>query len=254
MFSFLNNIPTVTRNLLILNVLMFILTAFFETQGIDLREMLSIHAINSPFFEPYQIVSHFFMHGDFMHLFMNMFGLLMFGAFLEKLWGAKRFFIFFFAASIGSWLIDGTINYIQFYHLKNELIANGFTTSDFSRIHAYLLDHPGYLRTLGVENHLNDVLIKYQNSCLSSSLGASGGLFGILAAFAILFPNTELQFIFFPIPIKAKFLIGAYVAYELYMVFNPRMGDNIGHLAHIGGAVVGAILVLIWRKNRNQFY
>ncbi|MBI3240061.1 MAG: rhomboid family intramembrane serine protease [Flavobacteriia bacterium] len=79
-------------------------------------------------------------------------------------------------------------------------------------------------------------------------------MFGILAAFAILFPNTELQMLFFPVPIKAKFLIGAYVAYELYMVFNPRMGDNVGHLAHIGGAIVGAILVLIWRRNRNQFY
>lgn len=254
MFSILNNIPQVTRNLLILNVLMFVITEFLATQGIDLRSKLAVHSINSPFFEPYQIVSHFFMHGDFMHLFMNMFGLLMFGAFLEKLWGAKRFFIFFFAAAIGSWLIDGTINYIQIYHLKNELIANGFTNSDFSEIHAYMFEHPGYIRTLGIENHLNDVMIQYQGECLSNSRGASGGIFGILAAFAILFPNTELQMLFFPVPIKAKFLIGAYVAYELYMVFNPRMGDNVGHLAHIGGAIVGAILVLIWRRNRNQFY
>jgi membrane associated rhomboid family serine protease len=99
-----------------------------------------------------------------------------------------------------------------------------------------------------------DTILSYIKACASSSLGASGGVFGILAAFAILFPNTELQMLFFPVPIKAKFLIGAYVAYELYMVFNPRMGDNVGHLAHIGGAIVGAILVLIWRRNRNQFY
>jgi len=254
MFSILNNIPQVTRNLLILNVLMFVITEFLATQGIDLRSMLAVHAINSPFFEPYQIVSHFFMHGDFIHLFMNMFGLLMFGAFLEKLWGAKRFFIFFFAAAIGSWLIDGTINYIQIYHLKNDLLANGFSASDFSRIHAYLLEHPGYYQNPGDGSHLSEIYVNYQMACLSNSLGASGGIFGILAAFAILFPNTELQMLFFPVPIKAKFLIGAYVAYELYMVFNPRMGDNVGHLAHIGGAIVGAILVLIWRRNRKQFY
>ncbi len=254
MFSILNNIPPVTRNLLILNVLMFILTVFFASQGIDLKSMLAIHTVNSPFFEPYQIVSHFFMHANFMHLFMNMFGLLMFGAFLEKLWGAKRFFIFFFAAAIGSWLIDGTISYIQFYQLKNELIANGFTSSDFSRIHAFLLDNPGYISNPNDGRHLTEVFVKYQHVCTSSSLGASGGVFGILAAFAILFPNTELQMLFFPLPIKAKFLIGAYVAYELYMVFNPQDGDNIGHLAHIGGAIVGAVMVLIWRRNRTQFY
>ena len=254
MFSILNNIPQVTRSLLILNVLMFILTEFLGLQGIDLRSMLAIHAINSPFFEPYQIVSHFFMHGDSIHLIMNMFGLLMFGAFLEKLWGAKRFFIFFFAAAIGSWILDGTISYIQIYQLKSELLANGYTLSDISGMHASLLEHPGYYSLPTPETISPDIYVNYQKACISSSLGASGGIFGILAAFAILFPNTELQMLFFPVPIKAKFLIGAYVAYELYMVFNPRMGDNVGHLAHIGGAIVGAILVLIWRRNRNQFY
>lgn len=254
MFSILNNIPQVTRSLLILNVLMFILTEFLGLQGIDLRSMLAIHAINSPFFEPYQIVSHFFMHGNFMHLFMNMFGLLMFGAFLEKLWGAKRFFIFFFSAAIGSWLVDGTVGFIEIYNLKAELISRGYTSSQLIEIQNIAINGPEKSSDMRVDPTDMDSILSYINACLSSSLGASGGIFGILAAFAILFPNTELQMLFFPVPIKAKFLIGAYVAYELYMVFNPRMGDNVGHLAHIGGAIVGAILVLIWRRNRNQFY
>ncbi|MBI3240062.1 MAG: rhomboid family intramembrane serine protease [Flavobacteriia bacterium] len=169
MFSILNNIPQVTRSLLILNVLMFILTEFLGLQGIDLRSMLAIHAINSPFFEPYQIVSHFFMHGNFMHLFMNMFGLLMFGAFLEKLWGAKRFFIFFFAAAIGSWLVDGTVGFIEIYNLKAELISRGYTSSQLIEIQNIAINGPEQSSDMRVDPTDMDSILSYINACLSSS-------------------------------------------------------------------------------------
>lgn len=254
MFSFLNNIPTVTKNLLLINVLMFILTEVMLVNGLDLRLFLSIYPINSPLFEPYQIVSHFFMHGGFPHLFMNMFGLVMFGGFLERLWGAKRFFIFFFSAAIGSWFLDGSFAYMEVLNAKNELIANGFKISTISDINFTAVEHPNQIFMYRDFKDLNPISIQYQQAILSSSLGASGGVFGLLAAFAILFPNTEMQLMFIPIPVKAKYMIGAIVLFEVYSAFNPIPGDNVGHLAHLGGAIVGAIIVLFWRKKRTHFY
>lgn len=256
----LQNIPQVTKNLLILNILMFLLSLYFESQGTDISHILGGHYLNSAGFKPYQIISHMFMHGDFLHIFFNMFALVMFGGFLEKLWGAKRFFIFYFASAFGAFLLYNSIGIYQLYeiksHMSQELLA--YTESIIkhassrhqaaNEIITHLMSNPAQAQISALE------ISDYLEKSLTPMIGASGAIFGIMAAFAILFPNTELMLLFPPIPIKAKFLIGGYFIYEVYRSIYEVAGDNVAHLAHVGGAVVGAILVLIWRRQRNNFY
>lgn len=260
MFSFLNNIPQVTKNFLLLNVLLFVIMQFFlATGGIDLSRFLSAHYIGTPLFEPYQVITHMFMHSpvDIMHIIFNMLLLVMFGSHLERLWGAKRFFIFYFAAGLGAFALDNIVNGIQIYELKQTLISQNV---DITALNNLIVNIKG-MTNRSVDESFNmiiqtaesqQVAIDYIGKSLLSGVGASGAIFGLLAAFAILFPNTELYLMFIPIPIKAKYLIGVYVLYELYSSFAAN--DNINHLAHIGGALVGAIIVIVWRKKGKNFY
>lgn len=254
----LRDIPSVTKNLLILNVLMFIITLYFESNNLDLSYLLGGHYINAPSFKPYQLVSHFFMHGGFMHIFFNMFALVMFGGFLEKLWGPKRFFILYIASAFGAFILYNSIGVYQLMQVRAQLPADFLAQADqiikytydrheiVDALNNYIHNRPGLLDM--------DVVKKYFDLTTTPMVGASGAIFGIMAAFAILFPNTELMLLFPPIPIKAKFLIGGYFVYELYRSIYEVEGDNVAHLAHVGGAIVGAILVLFWRRNRTNFY
>ncbi len=242
-----SNIPQITKNLLILNVLMFILTLFFQSRGVDLYHLLGVHSFNSPLFEPYQLVSHFFMHGDFWHLLFNMFGLVMFGSILERLWGPKRFMIFYVVSAIGAVVIFEGINTYEVFQMRRELGYIGF---DYQ-----IIDNATtYHRLNEIIDTLPPLGINYLIKSNSVLFGASGAVFGIMAGFAILFPNTELQLLFPPIPVKAKYLIGGYFVLEVYRSIYLTAGDNVAHLAHVGGAIVGAIIVLIWRRNRSNFY
>jgi len=241
----LNNIPQVTKNLLLLNILMFVLTFVFQQQGVDLGSLLGAHYVNSPLFEPYQVITHFFMHGDLFHILFNMFALVMFGGFLERLWGPKRYFILYISAAVGAFALYNAIGVYEIMELKKHLTSAGI---DLNEIDAMLKEGKYYP---GVSPELTEYSIK----CLTPMVGASGAIFGIMAAFAILFPNTELSLMFIPVPIKAKFLIGGYFVYEVYRSIYQTEGDHTAHLAHVGGAIVGAILVLIWRrKDKTNFY
>lgn len=244
----LNQLPQVTKNLLILNILMFIGTYVMRTQGVDLEEILGLHSFSSPLFRPYQLVTHFFMHGNFFHLLFNMLILLMFGAFLERIWGAKRFLIIYIVSAFGAVLLYNGISEYQLFEMRNQMTANGI---DYSVIDNYLAQGRASQIDLSKLTFTQET---YAIKEYTAMLGASGALFGITAAFAILFPNTELMLLFPPIPIKAKYLIGGYFVLEVYLSFATRSGDNIAHLAHVGGAIAGAILVLIWRKRSNNFY
>ena len=256
MFSFLNNIPQVTKNILILNVLFFILKYFFQSKGIDLDTLLGAHYINSPLFQPYQVVTHFFMHANFFHIFFNMWLFVMLGGFLERLWGPKRFFIFYIASALGAFALYNIIGFYEISVLKSQL--SSFIDMDF--VNQILRSDGGDLTQLNAfiskipleETSLNN-LQKYVTLSSTPMIGASGAVFGVMAAFAILFPNTEFM-LYFAIPVKAKYLVSAYFVFELYQSFNAP-GDNVAHLAHVGGAIVGAILILIWRKNdKKNFY
>ena len=181
--------------------------------------------------------------------------LVMFGAHLERLWGPKRFFLFYFACGIGAFALYNAIGVWEIMELKRQLVSMGYdiSTMDNILINNFPLDETTNLEHEMMNKGGADIVNKYFRMIQTPMVGASGALFGVLAAFGVLFPNTQLMLIFPPIPIKAKYLIGAYFIFEVYNSFNAN--DQIAHLAHVGGAIVGAILVLIWRKtDRSNFY
>lgn len=247
------NIPAVTKNLLLINIVIYILCLFLANQGdFTLYNKLSAHYINTPLFEPYQMISHMFTHdiSGIRHILFNMFLLVMFGSHLERVWGAKRYFIFYIASGIGAYLLYNSIGAIQFYNLQQELIADGY---EIAKVNEYFWGTN--IKDLFINSADSQILLSnYRNLGNSSMVGASGAIFGLLAAFGILFPNTQLMLLFPPIPIRAKYLIGGYLLYEVYNSITMP-ADNVAHLAHVGGAIVGIILVLIWRKtDRTHFY
>jgi membrane associated rhomboid family serine protease len=259
MFS---NIPPVTKNILILNGLFFLATFVLHNQGIDLISLLGAYYVNSPLFKPYQIITSFFMHSDkdFYHILFNMISLVIFGSHLERIWGPKRFFIFYIASAIGAFTLYNIIGVYEINQLKNELLSsvdievinnilkNSSNETEINiQLSNYLSQIPNFTKT--------DFLLlnKYLDFSMNRIIGASGAIFGIMAAFVYLFPNTELMLLFPPIPVKAKYLISLYFLYEVFNSYYYS-GDNVAHLAHVGGAITGFILVFVWNKNRKNFY
>ncbi len=201
-----DSFPPVVKNLIILNVLVWVAQLVFAKQ-FHLTERIALWPIDTPFFEPYQIFTHMFAHSPYglIHILFNMFMLWMFGRILENVWGAKRFLTFYLLCGIGA--------------AAAHLIIQHFTG--------------GY----------------------SNVVGASGAIFGVFAAFAMLFPNTEMYIMFIPVPIKAKWVAIGYMALDLFGGISNAPGDNIAHFAHLGGALTGVIIVLIWNKtNKKTLY
>jgi membrane associated rhomboid family serine protease len=253
----LNNIPQVTKNLLIINILIFIATWLLEAQGIDLKAVLGTHYIGSPLFQPYQVITHMFAHDGFWHILMNMWLFVMLGGYLERLWGAKRFFIFFLLCGFAAFLLQNAITAYDIFNLRAKLSAQGFDVSTLDYYIKKESDIQACFSEIANHYHLSiipDDLAYYVANSYSTMLGASGAVFGVLAAFAILFPNQEFM-LYFAIPVKAKYLVGAYFLFEVFMAFQNDPSDRVAHLAHVGGAIMGAAIVLYWRKtDRNHFY
>lgn len=200
-------IPEVTRNIIAINVLLFVATIY---SGDTMYEYLALFNYKSNYFHGWQMITHMFMHGSFSHLLFNMFGLYMFGSRLEQMWGAKRFINFYLITGLGAALLH---TLVQDYEITQGLIS---------------VNQP--------------------------TVGASGALFGILVAFAIYWPNTQLFLMFIPVPIKAKWAVIGYAAFELFAGISGFQA-GVAHFAHLGGALFGFILVQYWNKNnRNSFY
>lgn len=216
------NTRSITFNLIVVNVIMFIATSIV---GERMYELFALYYPANPMFKPMQVVTHMFMHGSIGHIFFNMFGLFMFGAVLERVWGPKRFLFYYFFTGLGA---------VALHLLVLVLIVNNFTGSINPSLEV-LNTEPGVW-----------------SSYYAPTVGASGALFGVLVGFAVLFPNTDLYLMFIPIPVKAKYFIGFYILAEIYMGLS--MNDNIAHFAHLGGALFGFILVKIWNRNRNSLY
>ncbi len=246
------NIPVVTKNLLIINVLFYVVAIVLAQNGNDFSGVLGAHYFNSFLFEPYQIVTHMFMHSltDFFHILFNMLLLVMFGSHLERIWGPKRYFLFYVLSGLGAIVLYNSIGMWQIAELKTLLVQDGY---DLTILNNQLRE--GSFETIVLNSEMSQTIVQeYINLSFSTMVGASGAIFGLLAGFALLFPNTELMLLFPPIPIKAKYLIGGYLLFEIYNSIY-RSGDQIAHLAHVGGAIVGIIIILIWRKrNRSNFY
>ena len=189
----------VVLNLIIINVLVYLVQSLFDGPEEKISRIIALFPYDNPFFKPYQLVTHMFAHGGFFHLFFNMFVLWMFGTLLERVWGPKRFFIFYFVCGLAAGV-------------------------------AHLL----------LEN--------------SPAVGASGAIMGLFAAYAYLFPNTELIIFPIPVPVKAKYAVAIMAAFDLFGGVYPS-GSNIAHFAHLGGLVMGFILVIYWnRTNKKTFY
>jgi membrane associated rhomboid family serine protease len=223
-------IPPVIKNLIIINVLVFLAqNTFGETSSFSMENLFALHDVRSVFFRPHQLISHLFMHGGLQHIFFNMFALWMFGSILENYWGPKRFLIFYMACGLGAAIL----------HL---FVLYGEMTPVYQSIQQYPAE-----QQQEILNNPNAVVN-------SATLGASGAVFGCLAAFGYLFPNS-LIYLYFFVPIKAKWFVLAYGAMELFLGVQNSAGDNVAHWAHIGGAIVGLLMVIYWKKtDRRNFY
>jgi membrane associated rhomboid family serine protease len=216
-----NNFPPIIRNLIIVNVLVFVVLQL----GMGLTDKLQLYPIQDSHFQPYQIATHMFAHSPqiIFHIILNMFVLWMFGRILANLWGAERFLFFYFLCGIGAAALHLGIQY--FVWEKAEMLFKQGNIEAAQKL----------------------------AQRIGPAVGASGAIMGVVVAFAYLFPNTELYFMFIPIPVKAKWAVLGYVLYDL--IFGISGGDNVAHFAHLGGALTGFILVLIWNKtNRRTFY
>lgn len=232
--NILKTLPTATKILLFINIGMFLIAAQFP----QLNQLLALHYYESSLFMPHQLVSHIFMHGGLAHLAFNMYALVMFGSVIEKTLGTKRFLLLYFFSTIGAFLLHmGIVSFelsnvaadvIKMVSTEGaEAIANGQNFSD-----AYLG---------GINAKFNGAMV-----------GASGAIMGLFAAFAFLYPNLQLQLMFIPYPIKAKYFMPIYMGVELFLGVSNFKWDNIAHFAHIGGAIFGLILMFIWDRNRKK--
>ncbi len=266
-------LPTIIKNLIIINALMFFAQNTFAgpTSSFSVEDFFALHAWQSSLFKPWQMITHIFMHGDFGHILGNMFALWMFGSVLENLWGPKRFLLFYILCGVGASVIHLLILSYQFVPMAADLmrlsqmsVSGSLDFNEavlaYSKTHQIQLtrilsENNVSLATPGIRSEIMEFLTNNYNKAVNTAtLGASGAVFGILMAFVYLFPNTRI-YIYFLFPIKAKWLGILYFSYELFFAVRNTAGDNVARWAHVGGAVVGFILVYIWnRKNRKTFY
>lgn len=229
-------LPPVTKNFILINILLFLLTRFLEQFfNIDLYKYLALHYYKSQDFHPLQFVTYIFMHGNFMHLFFNMFGLYIFGQVLEEYWGTRRFVIFY--------LITGMCAALIQYFIIHLNISDKISRLEELMLNPYLEPHTRY-------EIMESISFIYNSQVV---VGASGSLFGLLAAFGMLFPN-QLLYLYFFIPVKAKWLVIGYGLIELLSGLSNNPHDNVAHFAHVGGLVAGAILVWFWKNNSSDYH
>jgi Uncharacterized membrane protein (homolog of Drosophila rhomboid) len=206
--GFMGNIPIITRNILIINFLIWLACFVLKGRGFDLANVLGLHYFKADSFHFYQFITYMFTQEGFSHFFFNMFAVFMFGGTLERVLGAKRYILYYLVTGIGA----------------------------------------GIVQELVWTYHFTSIGLPVMYYGLPVTIGASGSVFGLLLAFGMLFPNAPIYIMFIPIPIKAKWLVIGYGALELLMGFSNRAGDNVAHFAHLGGMLFGVFLILYWKK------
>lgn len=247
----LNNIfntRTVVGNLLIINVLAFVAQWALENSIGNLADIGGLYYFGSENFKPFQLFTHFFLHGNLMHIFFNMYAFVLFGTALEQVWQAKRFLTFYLVCAFGAALL-----YQGFLHFEVTQLLSSLNDLGISSESAKLSMQTGQVdATAGLE--AKGLLQRMYQLYNSPVIGASGAVFGILLGFGMLFPNTELMLLFIPVPIKAKYFVILYGAIELIQSIINNPGDNVAHVAHLGGMLFGYILIKYWQKSSNNFY
>lgn len=237
-------LPPVVKNIIMINIIM--LLAYYAARSVfqvDLNSILGLYFPKSENFKPLQILTHMFMHGGIWHLFFNMYALYIFGQVLENVWGPKRFFIYYMVSGIGAALVHESVIAFEYSRIINAISPD--------QLQMVLNEGAAYFNSGKV---FTDPLMQDLQLLLNTpTVGASGAVFGILLAFGMLFPNTQLMLLFPPIPIKAKYFVFIYGAIELYLAF-AQPGSNIAHAAHLGGMLFGFILIKYWQKTTKTLY
>ncbi|HEY8779981.1 MAG TPA: rhomboid family intramembrane serine protease [Mucilaginibacter sp.] len=220
------NITPVVKNLLIINLICFIPFVVLSNESYDqlIVGNLGLFYFDSPLFKPWQIITYMFIHGGWTHILFNMFALFMFGPILEYAIGAKRFFNLYFICGLGAIAFQMAVQAYEVHAITGSFtVPFHFSPNDPSI--------PEKLRAI----------------YYGPIIGASGAIFGLLVGFGMLYPNMELMILFIPVPVKAKYIIPIYILFEIYAGLSPTAGDNVAHFAHLGGALLGFILIKIWR-------
>ncbi|NQY68339.1 MAG: rhomboid family intramembrane serine protease [Flavobacteriales bacterium] len=261
-------LPDIVKNLLIINGLFFLATITIDNVfNFDITKLLGLYPIGSANFNMYQYATYIFMHATMGHIISNMFSLWMFGSTIENYWGPKKFLIYYLVTGIGAGVLFSFYTYYNTSQLlaSVEMLQNGATPDLFR---AFVSEHVsgtyGSIRESFYEQWMNNPdEIYYKDQAVAfaqqvvnrrleqPTIGASGSVFGILLAFGMLFPNMELR-LYFLVPIKAKYFVIAYGAFELYNGVSNNPGDNIAHFAHLGGMLIGFLLIKYWDSNRDQ--
>lgn len=268
-------LPPVIKNLIIINGIVLMAQYTGEMWGYNewISNTFALHNVQSSLFKPHQLITHLFMHGDFFHFLFNMFALWMFGSMLENMWNSKRFLTFYILCGLGAAVFHLATLSLEYQFLQKE-VADFFNRPTPGEFNHFLNSNPSIFRVFKEPQNIRQLVIDWDNQPLNSeymeaaknylvvfeeaslntpTVGASGAVFGCLAAFGYLFPNS-LIYIYMFIPVKAKWFVIIYAGIELWLGVS-NSGGNIAHFAHLGGALIGFLLVLYWnKKNRKTFY
>ena len=238
----MRNLTETVKHLLIINVIFFVASL---SLGDLVYDLFALHYPSNPKFQYWQPLTHMFMHGDFGHIFFNMFGLYMFGVPIEQMWGRNKFIFFYLSTGFGAAALQLFLYYFLIYGVYDLLLLEGlssFEVNEFlqsSDLSYEIVERIGRDKLLSSLSAFNGVMV-----------GASGALYGVLVAFAFLFPNARLMLLFPPIPVKAKVLVPLLILGDLFFGFTSYSIGPIAHFAHIGGAVTGLIMMWYWKKNQ----
>jgi membrane associated rhomboid family serine protease len=255
----------IIRALIVINVIVFIVQSINPQYDRMIVSLFGLHYFSSEQFNPIQLVTYMFVHADISHIFGNMIGLFFLGPILEMFWGEKRFLIFYLITGIGAGVLYMGLKYYDFSTLEavtRAYILNPDLTQ-FQGLLAKFYSEGIPSSVYGMLEDTSNVTLKESVFIAEESLkavlntpmiGASGAVFGIMAGFGLLFPNTELMLLFIPFPIKAKYLVTFYALYEIYVGLHKMPGDNVAHFAHIGGMIFAFILIKMWGSKRDKFY
>lgn len=219
--GFWGSMPPVVKNLVILNSVMLLITVL---TGDFMYEKFALFYFESPLFKPYQLVTHMFMHGNFLHLFFNMYSLVIFGIVLEQVWGSKKFFIYYMVTGLGAAALHSLVLWLEVSSLEGAYQAGNM------------------MAATGIENLMR-----------TPTVGASGAVYGVLLAYGMLFPNNVLQLLFPPVALKAKWFVLIFGAIELFLGIS-NTGSNIAHFAHLGGMLFGYFLIVYWKKKNRMYF
>lgn len=240
------NMTPVVKQLLIINIIFFIGSQLVPVS----YEYLAMFFPENPNFKAWQPITHMFMHGGIMHIAFNMFALVSFGSALEHFWGGRKFLFFYISCGLGSALLHTAVNYYFFEDTISTLAANGFNKADIL----------GLLSEGKIDTRWQSLVSVAQfegftSAYIGTVVGASGAIYGLLTAFAFMFPNAELAMLFIPIPIKAKYFVPGLLLIDLFLGVKGTSlfgggGTGIAHFAHVGGAIAGFLMMLYWKKNQ----